>query len=118
MGGARGPHAIQQVVSIAWARVHSLVLLAVALALILGVLPAALVAAGTWVAQAPGAHATLRNAEVLPIGRMSRDLQATTHQRPQPGQEIEMNTRSGGVGIIGVIVIVVIVLFVLGVIKL
>jgi len=53
MGGARGPHAIQQVVSIAWARVHSLVLLAVALALILGVLPAALVAAGTWVAQAP-----------------------------------------------------------------
>jgi len=49
---------------------------------------------------------------------VGRDLQATTRQQPQPSQEIEMNTRSGGVGIIGVIVIVVIVLFVLGVIKL
>jgi hypothetical protein len=53
IGGAHGPQAIQHVMSIAWATVHSLVLLAVALALILGVLPAALIAAGTWVAQAP-----------------------------------------------------------------
>jgi hypothetical protein len=33
-------------------------------------------------------------------------------------QEIEMNTRSGGVGILGVIVIVVVILFLVGVIKL
>jgi hypothetical protein len=31
--------------------------------------------------------------------------------------EIEMNSRSGGVGIVGVIVIVVIILFLVGVIK-
>jgi cobalamin biosynthesis Mg chelatase CobN len=33
-------------------------------------------------------------------------------------REIEMNSRSGGVGIIGVIVIVVVILFLVGVIKL
>jgi hypothetical protein len=33
-------------------------------------------------------------------------------------REIEMNTRSGGVGIIGVIVIVVVILILVGVIKL
>ena len=33
-------------------------------------------------------------------------------------QEIEMNSRSGGVGIIGVIVIVVVILLLVGVIKL
>ena len=35
-----------------------------------------------------------------------------------PYREIEMNTRSGGVGIIGVIVIVVVILFLVGVIRL
>jgi hypothetical protein len=33
------------------------------------------------------------------------------------GEEIEMNSRNGGVGIIGVIVIVVVILFLIGVIK-
>jgi hypothetical protein len=37
---------------------------------------------------------------------------------PHSAREIDMNYRSGGVGVVGVIVIVVIVLLVLGVIKL
>jgi hypothetical protein len=52
IGRAGGREANHLLKSIALATLHSLVLLAVALAHILGVLQAAFVAAGTWVARA------------------------------------------------------------------
>jgi hypothetical protein len=51
------------------------------------------------------------------MGDRPRPIGTTDALRPTRPEEIEMNYRSGGIGIVGVIVIVVIVLLVLGVIH-
>ena len=51
------------------------------------------------------------------MGDRPRPIGTTDAPGPPRPEEIEMNYRSGGIGIVGVIVIVVIVLLVLGVIH-